>query len=78
MITLHKLNGTPVVLNAELIETLEGGGGAETVVALATGNKYRVQETPEQITELVLEYRRKVNSSGKAVNPIKGFEREAP
>lgn len=78
MITLHKLNGTPVVLNAELIETLEGGGGQETVVALATGNKYRVQETPEQISQLVIEYRKKVNSSGKVINPIAGFTRQDP
>ncbi|MDD5656488.1 MAG: flagellar FlbD family protein, partial [Elusimicrobia bacterium] len=36
MIRLHKLNGSEIVLNAELIETLEAGG-QETVVGLATG-----------------------------------------
>lgn len=78
MITLHKLNGAAVVINAELIECLEAGGGQETVVALATGNRFRVKETPEEICELVMEYRRKLGASGKAVNPIQGFERRNP
>lgn len=78
MITLHKLNGTAFVINAELIEFLEAGGGQETVVALATGNRFRVRETPEEITRLVVEYRRKLGASGKVVNPIQGFERKNP
>ncbi len=76
MITLHKLNGTAFVINAELIETLEQG--QETVISLATGNRFLVKETAQQVTELVIEYRRKVNASGKAVNPIQGFERKNP
>jgi uncharacterized protein YlzI (FlbEa/FlbD family) len=75
MIKLHKLNGSEIVLNAELIESLEGGG-PETVVGLATGNRYLVREAPEEITAKVVEYRRQVNSSGKVVNPISGYKRE--
>ena len=79
MITLHKLNGTEFVLNAELIETLEGRGG-ETLVALATGNKFNVTESPEEISRKVVEYRRKLHAdaaaAGKPVSPIKGFERD--
>lgn len=78
MITLHKLNGSPITLNAELIETLEGGGGSETCVALATGNRYLVREPVKVIEELVIEYRKKVHGSGKTVNPIAGFERHNP
>ena len=77
MITLRKLNGTDIVINAELIESLEPRG-SETVVCLATGNKYVVAETAEQVGEKVLEYRRKVNTSAKTVNPIQGFERKNP
>lgn len=77
MITLKRLNGAELVLNAELIETLEPRGG-ETVVCLATGNKYVVAESAEEISRRVIEYRAKVNSSGKVVNPIRGFERENP
>jgi flagellar protein FlbD len=74
MITLHKLNGSAVVINAELIESLEIG--QQTVVALATGNRFLVRESADEITQKVLEYRRQVNALAKAVNPIQGFERK--
>ncbi|MBI4376894.1 MAG: flagellar FlbD family protein [Elusimicrobia bacterium] len=76
MIRLHKLNGAEVVINAELIESLETG--QETVICLATGNRFLVRESSEQIMALVIEYRGKVNAQSKAVNPIKGFERKEP
>ena len=74
MISLHKLNGLEVVINAELIETLEPG--PETVVHLATGNKITVKEKAEDVVSKVVEYRKAVNSAGKAVNPIAGYERQ--
>ncbi|OGR89901.1 MAG: hypothetical protein A2V88_12835 [Elusimicrobia bacterium RBG_16_66_12] len=73
MISLHKLNGMEVVVNAELIETLEPG--PQTVVHLATGNKVVVREKADEVVSKVMEYRKSVNSSGKAVNPISGYER---
>lgn len=74
MIKLHKLNGLELVVNAELIETLEPG--PETVVHLATGNKLTVTEKADEIIAKVVEYRKAVNSAGKAVNPIAGYERQ--
>jgi len=74
MIKLHKLNGSEVVVNAELIESLEPG--QETVVSLATGNRFIVRESADEVTQKVLEYRRQVNVSGKVVNPISGYKRE--
>jgi flagellar protein FlbD len=74
MIDLRKLNGDKVVVNAELIETLEPG--PQTAVHLATGNKILVVESVEEIKAKVVAYRRAVNASGKPVNPIAGFERE--
>ncbi len=76
MIVLHKLNGHEVVVNAELIETLEPG--PQTVVHLATGNKVLVREKADEVVAKVVQYRRDVNSSGKPVNPIAGYERGAP
>lgn len=73
MISLHKLNGMEVVVNAELIETLEPG--PQTVVHLATGNKVVVREKADEVVSKVMEYRKSVYSSGKAVNPISGYER---
>ena len=77
MITLHKLNGAEVLINAELIECLEAGP-RETVVCLATGNRYLVVEKTDEIERKVIEYRGKVAAQAKAVNPIKGFERQSP
>ena len=74
MISLHKLNGLEVIINAELIETLEPG--PETVVHLATGNKIPVKEKADEIIAKVVEYRKAVNSAGKPVNPIAGYERQ--
>lgn len=74
MIKLHKLNGLEVVVNAELVETLEPG--PETVVHLATGNKITVIEKTDEIIAKVVEYRKAVNSAGKPVNPIEGYERQ--
>lgn len=74
MIKLHKLNGFEIVVNAELVETLEPG--PETVVHLATGNKLTVTEKADEIIAKVVEYRKAVNSAGKAVNPISGYERQ--
>ena len=74
MIVLHKLNGGEVVVNAELIETLEPG--PQTVVHLATGNKVLVREKTEEIMSKVIDYRRTVHASGKTVNPIAGYVRQ--
>ncbi|UPT73160.1 MAG: flagellar FlbD family protein [Elusimicrobiota bacterium] len=74
VITLHKLNGTAVVVNAELIETMETGH--ETLLLLATGNKIAVRETADEVVAKVVEYRKAVNTSGKPVNPIGCYERQ--
>ena len=73
MIVLHRLNGAQIVVNAELIETLEPG--PQTVVHLATGNKVLVVEKADEVVSKVVEYRKSVNASGKPVNPIAGYER---
>ena len=74
MIGLTRLNGRPLTLNAELIESLESAPN-QSVVQLATNNRYVVRESVDEIIGKVIEYRRKVNSEGKVPNPIKGFER---
>ncbi|MBI4386020.1 MAG: flagellar FlbD family protein [Elusimicrobia bacterium] len=76
MISVTRLNGTPLTLNAELIETVEKT--PDTVVSLATGNRYVVRETVEEVVAKVVEYRRRVNAERSAVNPIQGFERRNP
>lgn len=74
MINLHKLNGSEVAVNAELIESVEKSG--DTVINLATGNRFLVKESPQEVVDKVIEYRKKVYSSVKCVNPLEGYEKK--
>lgn len=74
MISVTRLNGSPLTINAELIETVEKT--PDTVISLATGNRYLVRETVDEVVAKVVEYRRKVNAERPVVNPIQGFQRE--
>ncbi len=76
MIKLTKLNGSPIMLNAELIETIEGS--PDTVIALATGNRIIVKDTVDEVVAKVIEYRKKVNVESGTPNPIKGYKRDNP
>jgi flagellar protein FlbD len=57
MIGLTRLNGRPVVVNAELIETVEST--PDTVVSLTSGKKFVVLESPGEVIERVVSYRQK-------------------
>jgi len=74
MIKLEKLNGSMVVVNAELIESVEAG--PDTVINLATGNRYLVKIPVDQVVALVVEYKKKVYSERNCVNPLEGFEKK--
>lgn len=58
MITLTKLNGKEFILNCDLIETVLGN--PDTVITLTNGRKMIVKETPGEVTDKVLEFRRKI------------------
>lgn len=60
MITLARRNGHPVIVNADLIETVERGDADSTVVALTTGNVLEVVDAPEAVLEMVVAYRRRI------------------
>ncbi|MBU6145640.1 MAG: flagellar FlbD family protein [Paenibacillaceae bacterium] len=51
MITVTRLNGTRVTINAWLIETIEET--PDTVITLTTGKKFVVREQTDQIAALV-------------------------
>lgn len=55
MIELTRLNKKKFILNSELIETIEST--PDTVITLRNGKLCIVQETPQQIAEMVLKYR---------------------
>ncbi|HHY53229.1 MAG TPA: flagellar FlbD family protein [Clostridiales bacterium] len=58
MIELTKLNKKKFYLNADLIETIEST--PDTVITLRNGKLVLVEETPEQIVEEVIAYKRKL------------------
>lgn len=60
MIALTRPNGHPVVVNSDLIETVESAGDGLTAVLLTTGNTLSVTETPELVLEAVVAYRRRL------------------
>ena len=59
MITLTRLNGHPVMLNCDLIETVEENG--ETVITLTTGNAVVVCDRMEEIEQKVVAFKRKIS-----------------
>ncbi len=58
MIALRRLNNQPIMVNADLIESLEST--PDTVVTLTTGNKLVVRDTPEEIQDKIVDYQRRV------------------
>lgn len=74
MIKLEKLNGSLVVVNAELIESVESA--PDTVINLATGNRFLVKNPVDEVIAKVVEYRLKVYAEKRCVNPLEGFERK--
>jgi uncharacterized protein YlzI (FlbEa/FlbD family) len=55
MIELTRLNGTPMVLNSDLIKTAESS--PDTMLTLINGEKLIVREELAEVTERVLLYR---------------------
>lgn len=62
MIRLTRFCGDAVFVNSDLIEMVERM--PDTVLLLVSGNRLTVQETPEQIAELIRRYRLSVFPSG--------------
>jgi flagellar protein FlbD len=58
MIRLTRLNQTEMILNSDLIEHIEIG--ANTVVKLCQGNSFVVKESPDEIVERVIAYKKKI------------------
>lgn len=61
MIALRRLNNQPIMVNADLIESLEST--PDTVVTLTSGNKLIVRDRMEEIQEKIIEYKRKIHAA---------------
>ena len=73
MITVRRLNGSEVTINAALIESVEAA--PDTVIVLATGNRFIVRESVEDVVGKVEAYQRRIRQGGAEPNPIEGFEK---
>ena len=58
MIALTKLNGTNVIVNAELIKMIEHT--PDTLVTLTTGDHLMVKEDVDEVVERAVEYARRI------------------
>jgi len=56
MITVTRLNGKPIVVNAELIRTVESN--PDTTLVLTNGDHILVRESMERVVELTIDYGR--------------------
>jgi flagellar protein FlbD len=62
MIRLTRLNHVPMVLNADLIEHVETT--PDTVISMTSGQKFVVLETPDDVIQKVIEFRREILKTG--------------
>ena len=68
MIALRRLNNEPIMVNPDLIESLESH--PDTVVTLTSGNKLLVRETMDEVREKIIEFKRRVyGPEGQATAP---------
>lgn len=59
MVTLTRLNGSAIVVNADLIEMLETT--PDTVMTLTTGKKLVVKESVDEVVGKVIDYKRRTH-----------------
>ena len=58
MIEVTKLNGKKLIVNAELIETVEET--PDTVISFVTGKKIIVKESRQEVKNLVISYKKEL------------------
>jgi flagellar protein FlbD len=60
MIHLTRINRTPLVLNADLIEHIETT--PDTVISLTNGQKFVVLESTDEVVRKVIAFRREIQA----------------
>jgi flagellar protein FlbD len=62
MIRVTRLNGSPMILNSDLIEHIEET--PDTVIALTNGQSLRVRENAEELLIRIVDFRRAIQIPG--------------
>jgi flagellar protein FlbD len=70
MIALTRINGSPLVLNSDLIEQIESL--PDTIIRLTNGHRVVVRETPDDVVARVVAFQRRVNGTRDAGTPGHG------
>ena len=78
MIHVTRLDGTDVVVNADLISTIERT--PDTMLALVTGARLMVRETLEEVVDKVVNFRRRTQLGPTLLpdDPEDGFVKRDP
>lgn len=75
MIKVNRLDDREIVVNAELIETVEAT--PDTIITLTTGKKIIARDPVDEVIQKVIAYRRAIaspsGSGGAPVGPLRGF-----
>ena len=58
MISVTRFNDSTLIINADLIQTVEET--PDTVITLTTGTKFIVKEESKEIVDKVVEYKRRI------------------
>lgn len=58
MIELTRINGTKLMLNPDIIETMEET--PDTVITLNNGHKYIVSESAKQVCQYIISFKREI------------------
>lgn len=72
MIKVTRLNGSELVLNADLIETVEAT--PDTVISLTTDHKWVVRESVDEVVARVVEFKRRIYAFGVLPVAANGLE----
>ena len=59
MIPLTRINGSPVVINTDLVTSIEQQ--PDTVLVLVNGDRIMVKESPEEVIDRLVEFRRRIH-----------------
>ncbi|MCR5517899.1 MAG: flagellar FlbD family protein [Lachnospiraceae bacterium] len=63
MILVNRLNGKELIINCDMIETIEAT--PDTVITLVNGHKYVVVQGVDEIRDSVIAYKRRLYTEGK-------------
>jgi flagellar protein FlbD len=66
MIAVKKINGEEIIVNCELIETIEFSPHA--VLSLTTGSKVILDETRDEIIRKIIQYKRSIYSRSEVIS----------